>query len=308
MKSITLLVLVCAGAALGQQAEIRGVVAAGAQPQLVQGGFNGLEGPVSAPDGGLYFSEITADRIHKLASNGTISVWREKTNRTNGLFLLKDGRLLAAEGGGPRVISIAPGGAVTALATAYAGKPLRGPNDVMPDNRGGVYFTDPAPRPSPDQAPKERGNVHYIRSGGEVILIDDQIQRPNGLTLSVNGRTLYVDDTEGEHVYAFDVQSDGSVKNKRQFAKLLELEKGSLGMRSRADGMAIDSTGRLYVATAAGIQVIGTRGEHLGILRVPQVARNVAFGGPDRRTLYMTALESLYSVKLLSQGPADRAK
>jgi gluconolactonase len=290
------------------QTEIRGVIAGGQQVQLVKGGFQGLEGPVATPDGGLYFSEINASRIHKLDRNGGISVWRENTNRTNGLFLLKDGRLLGAEGGGPRVISISPSGAVTALATNFGGKPLRGPNDLIVDRKGGVYFTDPAPRPTPDVAPKESGNVYYIRPTGELRLIDDQIRRPNGLTLSLDEKTLYVDDTEGEEVFAFDVENDGSAKNKRPFVKLREPEKGSLGLRSRADGMALDSAGRLYVATAAGIQVIGPRGDHLGIIRVPQAARNVAFGGPGRRTLYMTALESLYSVRLVSQGPADRAK
>ena len=141
-----------------------------------------------------------------------------------------------------------------------------------------------------------------------MLLLDDQIQRPNGISLSIDEKTLYVDDTEGEYVYAFDVQPDGTVKNKRQFAKLREPEKGSLGLRSRADGMALDSKGRLYVATASGIQVIDPRGEYLGTIRVPSVVRNVAFGGPRRQTLYMTALESLYRVQMLSEGPDGRAK
>jgi gluconolactonase len=141
-----------------------------------------------------------------------------------------------------------------------------------------------------------------------VLLLDDQIRRPNGITLSIDEKTLYVDNTEGDQVYAFDVQPDGRVTNKREFAKLIELEKGSLGPRSRGDGMAIDSMGRLYVATAAGIQVIDPRGRHLGIIRVPAVARNVAFAGPKRQMLYMTALESLYRVPMLSEGPAGRSK
>jgi gluconolactonase len=109
-------------------------------------------------------------------------------------------------------------------------------------------------------------------------------------------------------VYAFDIQPDGSATNKRQFVKLLEPEQGSLGLRSRADGMALDSEGRVYVSTAAGIQVIDPRGNHLGIIRLPAVARNLAFAGPDRRTLYLTALNALYRVPTLSSGPADRSK
>lgn len=290
------------------QPEIRDVIRAGTRPQLVKDGFRGLEGPVPTPDGGLYFTALDENRIYKLDRDGKIAVWRENTNRTNGLYLLKDGRLLGAEGNGPRIIAIAPGGTVTALATGYGGKVLRQPNDLIPDRKGGIYFTDPAPRPAPDAAPKEPGNVHYIRPGGEVLLIDDQIARPNGITLSLDGKTLYVDDTEGEYVYSFDVQPDGTARNKRPFVKLHDPEPGSLGLRSRADGMALDSNGRLYVATASGIQVVDPRGNYLGTIRLPSIARNVAFAGPDRRTLYMTAFEALYRVELLSRGPSDRAK
>jgi gluconolactonase len=290
------------------QPAIDGVIAAGAKVELVKGGFQGVEGPVATPDGGLYFSDIGANRTYRLDKNGNISVWRENTNGTNGLFLAKDGRLLGAEGGGHRITAIMPDGRVSALATAFAGKPLRSPNDLIQDKNGGIYFTDPAPRPAPDVAPKESGNVYYLRPNGEVVLIDEQIRRPNGITLSLDEKTLYVDDTEGEYVYAFDVQPDGRVKNKRPFVKLHEPERGSLGLRSRADGMGMDSKGRLYVATASGIQVIDQRGQYLGTIRVPSVVRNVAFGGPRRQILYMTALESLYRVQVLSEGPPGRAK
>ena len=104
------------------------------------------------------------------------------------------------------------------------------------------------------------------------------------------------------------MQPDGRVKNKRPFVKIREPEQGSLGPRSRADGMALDSKGRLYVATASGVQVIGPGGEYLGTIRVPSVVRNLAFGGPRRQILYMTALESLYRVQMLSEGPPGRAK
>ena len=290
------------------QSAIPGVIAEGARVELVRGGFKGLEGPVATPDGGLYFSDIPANLTYKLDASGTISVWRKDTKGSNGLFLAKDGRLLAAESAGPRIVAVTPDGRVSVLATSSGGRPLRAPNDLIADGKGGIYFTDPAPRPAPDVAPKESGNVHYLRPNGEVLLLDAEIRRPNGLTLSLDEKTLYVGNTEGDQVYAFDVQADGRVANKREFAKLLELEKGSLGPRSRADGMALDSTGRLYVSTAAGIQVIDSRGRHLGIIRLPAVARSVAFAGPKRQMLYLTALESLYRVPMLAEGPAGRSK
>jgi gluconolactonase len=313
LRCTGLLVVLFAGAVRAQttppsQPAIDGVIAAGARVEPVRGGFKGLEGPVGLPDGSLYFSDITAGRTYKLDANGTISVWREDTRGTNGLFLMNDGRLLGAESGGARIVAVAPDGRVTPLATAWAGKPLRSPNDLIADRKGGIYFTDPALRPAPNLAPKEPGNLHYIRPTGEVLLLDDQIRRPNGVTLSLDEKTLYVDDTEGEYVYAFDVQPDGRLRNKRPFVKLREPEQGALGPRSRADGMALDSKGRLYVATASGVQVIDPRGQYLGTIRVPSVARNIAFGGPKRQTLYMTALESLYGVSMLASGPEGRAK
>jgi gluconolactonase len=302
IRTLTSLVVVIVWAVVAAaqdppQTAIPNVISAAARVETVRGGFQGVEGPVSASDGTLYFSDIPANRTYKMDPSGAISVWR------------KDGRLIGAEGGGARVVAVTPDGRVTALATQSSGKPLRSPNDLIADKKGGIYFTDPAPRPSPTEAPKEPGNVHYIKPDGKtVLLLDDQIRRPNGITLSIDEKTLYVDDTEGEYVYAFDVQSDGTVKNKRQFVKLRDPEQGSLGLRSRADGMALDSNGRLYVATGSGVQVIDPKGNYLGTIRVPTVVRNVAFGGPKRQTLYMTALDSLYRVQMLSQGPADRAK
>ena len=185
---------------------------------------------------------------------------------------------------------------------------MRQPNDLIADRKGGIYFTDPAPRPAPDVAPEVPGNVHYIRPNGAVLLIDDQIARPNGITLSLDEGTLYVDDTEGEYVYAFDVQPDGSVRNKRQFVKLKDPVPGSRGMRSRADGMALDSEGRLYVATGSGVQVIDRKGQHLGTIRLPVIIRNIAFSGPNRRTMYLTGLTALYRLELVARGPSSRAK
>jgi gluconolactonase len=252
---------------MSSRAAIPGVISGDAVVELVRGGFQRLEGPVTSGDGGLYFSDIAANRTYKLDRNGSVSVWREDTKGANGLFLMNDGRLLAAESA--RIVAVMPDGRVIPVATEAAGKPLRAPNDLIPDKKGGIYFTDPAPRPAPNVAPKEPGNVNYIQPDGTVRLLDDQIARPNGITLSLDERTLYVDDTEGEYVYAFDVQPDGAVRNKRSFVKLREPKEGSLGLRSGADGMALDLMGRLYVATAAGVQVIDRKGQHLGIIRLP---------------------------------------
>jgi gluconolactonase len=316
IRTVSYLVSVIIAAVVGRaqnppprQTSILGVIAAETPVELVRGGFQALEGPVATPDGGLYFSDIEQNRTYKLDANGTITVWRENTNRANGLFLLNNGQLLVAESGGARVISVAPDRLATPLATECGGKPLRAPNDLIPDRKGGIYFTDPGPRYPANVAPTERRNVCYIRPDGEVLLLDDQMVYPNGITLSLDEKTLFVDDSFGEYLYAFDIQSDGRLKNKQPFAKLREPEQWPpWGLRSRADGMATDSGGRLYVTTVSGVQVIAPGGEYLGTIRVPSVVRNLAFSGPGRQTLYMTALESLYRVQMLSKGPLGRAK
>ena len=254
----------------------------------------------------MYFSEIQASRIHLLDRNGAVRVWRENTRDANGLFLTADGVILAAEQGGKRIVAMAPDGRVTPLVTEFGGKPLRSPNDLVQDKSGGIYFTDPA-RSALDvtQGPSR---VLYRRRDGEVLLVDDLMVFPNGITLSLDERTLYVDDSDGHYVYAFDVEPDGRVRNKRAFAQLHDPVQTDRGLRSRADGMAIDAKGRLYVASGSGIQVIDPRGEYLGTIRVPELVRGLAFGGAGRQTLYMAAAGSLYRMRMLSQGPSQRAK
>jgi len=287
---------------------IPSVIAAGTVVEVVRDGFHGLEGPTATSDGGLFFSDVTENRTYELDRYGSISIWRDDTRGANGLYLLPGGLLLAAESTSRRLVAIGSDRQARRIADDCGNRPLRAPNDLIADDKGGVYFTDPLPRPAPDVAPREPGNLCYLRPDDEVVLLDDQIQRPNGLTLSLDGRILYVDDTEGENVYAFDVEANGTVSNKRVFVKLRDLEAGSLGPRSRADGMAIDSVGRLYVATASGVQVIHPAGRYLGTIPVPTVARNLAFSGLDRHTLYVTALETLYRVRLLIDGPPGRSK
>jgi len=286
------------------QAAIAGVVAAGAKVELLKNGLTGAEGPVRTPDGGLYFTDIRASRIYKLDSNGNIAVWRENTGGANGLFLTRDGRLLAAEGDTKRIVAIVPDGTVTPLVTEFGGRPLRSPNDLIMDKKGGIYFSDPAPRGSSDPSP-----VLYRRPDGEVILIDDHFIFPNGVSLSLDEKTLFILDINAEDVYAYDIQPDGSVKNKHPFAKLAGFTKPATGpARSGADGMAIDSKGRLYVTSDIGIQVISPAGSNLGTIAVPTKARNVAFGGPRRHTLYIVGPGELYRLQMLSEGPPGRVK
>jgi gluconolactonase len=277
---------------------IAGVVAPGVAPELVQEGFVFTEGPVGTPDGGLYFSDIRPNRIYHLDPGGKISLVREQTNGANGLALTREGDLLAADGERKPISWPSRDGGVTTVTEGIAGKPFLSPNDVLVDANGGIYITDPGPRPV---VPGRTAYVYYLPAGAkEPIVIDDQIARPNGVTLTRDGKTLIVNDTLGPTVYAYDVQPDGSVKNKRTFAQLRDIPEGK---ESGADGMALDREDRVYVTTVAGVQVFDAAGKYLGTIKVPRQPANAGFAGPDKRVLYITAREGLYRINMLAQGP-----
>ena len=277
---------------------LAGVVAADAQPELVREGFMFTEGPVGTPDGGLFFSDLRANQTFRLDAKGKIAVYRENTNGSNGLALMRNGDLLAAEGDGKRITRITRDKKVSTLTEGAPGKPLLAPNDLIVDAKGGIYFTDPGPRPV---IPGRKVPVYYLPAGhAQPIVVSDEITRPNGLTLTRDGKKLIVDDTVGDTVFQFDVQPDGSAKNKRLFAVLHDV---TAGQDSGADGMALDRAGRVYVTSTTGVQVFDAAGKYLGTIHVPRQPANLAFSGPGKQTLYITAREGLYRLKMAAQGP-----
>jgi gluconolactonase len=306
----TFLALVTFWTANARAAEegLAGIVAPGAKPELVQEGFQFTEGPVSAPDGTLYFSDVRANRIYRLGSDGKAVIFRENSGGANGLALDRAGRLVAVEGGNARIVAITPDGAVMPLAEKSGDKPFIRPNDLILDANGGIYFTDPGPRPMPGLPAAQKPAVYYVRPGGEAVLVNSDITRPNGITLSLDGKTLLVADSLGEDVVAFDVQPDGTLKNRRPFARLRDVMKTATGVQSGADGMAVDRQGRLYVTSSTGIQVFDAKSVYLGTIAVPKKPSNLAFGGQDRKTLYITAGDSLFRLQMAALGPEGRAK
>jgi gluconolactonase len=277
---------------------IPGVLGPGVLPEPVQENFVFTEGPVGTAEGGLYFSDIRANRTYYLDAAGKITVARENTNQANGLALTRAGELLFAEGTSMRITRRNNDGSIATLTEGPPGTPLMRPNDLIMDDRGGIYFTDPGPRPV---VPGRPTYVYYLPSGARSpILIDGSVPRPNGLTLTNDGKTLIVDDTLNPAVFAYDVQSDGTVRNKRA---LLELRDIPAGQESGADGMAIDRDDRLYIATVTGVQVFDVKGQYFGTIKIPRQPANVAFAGPGRQTLYITAREGLYRVRMFARGP-----
>ncbi|MEP7117749.1 MAG: SMP-30/gluconolactonase/LRE family protein [Acidobacteriota bacterium] len=294
---------------------IAGVVAAGAKVEVIKSGFTGTEGPVSLPDGSLIFTETQANRITRIDkdSNAT-SVFLENSNGSNGLGFDAMGRLISVQTtpGQTRIGVVYPKGSVATLTDNFEGKPFGRPNDLVVAKNGGVYFSEPGPNATPGQPPPVPAltpAVYYVSPAGKVSRIADGIERPNGITLSPDEKTLYLNNTGGEYVLAFDVKADGTVGPRRNFAKYAKVTAVPAGgLTSGADGLAIDAAGRVYAVTAAGIEVFSPKGEALGVIPVSVAPQNIAFAGADKKTLYIVGRGSAFKLRMLAEGYQGRAK
>ena len=266
---------------------IAGVVAAGTKVTIVKDGFQSSEGPIAMPDGTTLFTEPGASRVHKIDKSGAITTLLENTNRSNGLALDSKGRLIATTALTIEVLY------PEASKTVLAKMPTR-PNDLVVDKKDGVYFTLPSNKPPV---------VYYIPAGGQPTIVGEA-PGPHGVQLSPDEKTLYSADSGGEYLIAFDVQPDGKLTNRRNFGKY----QGLKSTESHADGIAVDSEGRVYVGIEPGVQVFDKTGKALGLIPTSQRPQNLAFAGPDKKTLYLTGRSALFKVQMLAQGYLGRPK
>jgi gluconolactonase len=270
------------------------------------------EGPTVDRDGTVYFTELVSQRIMKLTAAGVLSTFRESSNGANGLLIDPQGRLVACEGAESQrtgvLVKYKPQitrtdlrtGTVEVLADAYQGKPFVGPNDVTIDGKGRLYFTD-----------LTGGAVYRIDGPGQLerILAAPDIQRPNGIQISPDDTRLYLIEANGaaggaRMIRAYDLRADGTVANMRVHYNFYP--------GRSADGMSIDVQGNLYASagmnqlrgtsetldTKTGVYVISPQGTLLKFIPIQEdFITNNAFGGPDMKTLYVTAGKTLYKVR-----------
>lgn len=294
---------------------IPGVVAGGTPVILIKAGYNSSEGPVAAPDGSLYFSEPSDNKIYRVDADDNITVLFDAKRvddekgerwRLPALAIDAKGRIFACRRAGPGKIGIAivyPPSEAKFVAESYQGKPFVAPNDLSMGKTGDIYFTDPG------QGQDRPHAVFHVKPSGEVLLATDNLDRPNGISLSRDEKVLYVADTRSEYIYAFDVKPDGTLGARRDFAKLKGVHKDAKGViDSGIDGITIDNQGNLYAISHDGIEIFTEKGDALGILSVGTKAQNLAFAGKDGKTLYVTAHGSLFKVQMLAQRYQGRAK
>jgi gluconolactonase len=244
--------------------------------------------------------------------NGGVSVVREHTGEGNGCTLDRQGRLVMCEAANRRMTRMAADGSITPIAERWQDRRLNRPNDVVCRSDGSIYFTDPELNVPREQRELGFAGVFRIAPDGPLHVATDACEYPNGLAFSPDESILYVaisrlDERclrEAERhevcahrrIRAFDVAADGTLSNNRIFADMSSAEPGV------PDGMKVDTGGRVYCTGSGGIWVLDPAGTRLGIIRVPEVPRNLAFGGPDLRTLYITAGDSVYSLETKVQG------
>ncbi len=279
--------------AAGCSSEQPGIVAPGAKVEKLAGGFKFTEGPAVDAEGNVFFTDQPNNRIHKWSVDGKLSIFHERPGRANGLYFNKNGNLLACADLNNQLWSIDMKGKVTVLVKGYKGKKLNGPNDLWIDRKGGIYFTDPFYRRRYwNRGPMEQDgqHVYYLSPNGKkLIRLTNDLVQPNGIIGTPDGKLLYVADIGARKTYVYSINADGTLSNKKLFAT-----EGS-------DGMTIDNEGNVYLTTRA-VLVYNKKGEKIETIEVPEGPANVCFGGKDKRTLFITARTSLYSVRMRVKG------
>ncbi len=286
-----LIALTIASSAFAQE---KSLIAPGATLQKVSGQFTFTEGPAVNRKGDIYFTDQPNDKIWKYDTQGKLSLWMNKTGRSNGLYFDQKGNLIACADEKNELWSITPDKKVTVLMTDLEGKKLNGPNDLWIDPQGGIYFTDPYYQRDywQRQKPEVEGQkLYYLPKGKKTpVVADDQLVKPNGIIGSADGKTLFVADIQGNKTYQYQINTDGSLSDRKLF-----VNQGS-------DGMTLDAEGNLYI-TGKGVFIYNAKGEKIQHIPVDEEwVGNVCFGGKDRNVLFITASKSVYTLPMQVRG------
>jgi len=261
-------------------------------------GFVFTEGPLWHPDGFYYFVDVRSSVLYRIVPGRAPEVVREKTGGGNGTTFDLQGRLVICEGDNRRVARMAADGrAVEVLVDRFEGKRLNRPNDVVCKSDGSIYFTDPGLRVPLAERELAYAGVYRVMPDGVISLVAD-FEYPNGLAFSPDERRLYVANTRwAQYIHVLDLDPSGKMIRRRIFADMSSDETDGV-----PDGMKVDVDGRVYCTGPGGTWVFAPDGARLGIIRTPEVPANLAFGGADLRTLFLTARTSVYTLRVKVPG------
>lgn len=254
--------------------------------------FGFVEGPVWSKQGFLIFSDIFGSKIMKAAAPNQTEIYRNYTHAANGNAMDSEGRLYSCERDGRKVVRLEKDGRVSVIAAEWKGKRLNSPNDVIVRRDGHIYFSDPASKAVLEPMELQFNGVYHVTPQGSISLVDDKLTRPNGVALTPDGRTLYVADSQERKIFAYDLDAAGNTSGKRLFLANID---GS------PDGFRVAENGNLYIA-ARGVAIYDRSGKFLRMIEFPETPANCAFGGPDLKTLFVTARTSVYRVRIDDKG------
>lgn len=284
-------------AAIRAAEPIKGIGPVG-KVELVKDNFQFTEGPTRTPDGSLYFTDIPAETIYQMSLVGTIEVFLKPSKKANGLMYGGNGKLLACQMEGQVVSIDLKSKEVEVLASKYQDKSFNACNDLVIDKQGGIYFTDPR-YGAANPWPQGTEAFYYRAPDGTVTRLGEDIAAPNGIILSPDETTLYVVPSMQRQVAAYPVTAPGKLGPRKVH---FELQQPQDNNNAGGDGLTVDTTGNIYITTGLGIQVVSPAGKLLGIIEIPEHPANVTFGGPESKTLYITARKGLYRCEMEATG------
>ena len=274
------------------------------KPELLVTGFVFTEGPLWHPDEVLYVSDVDAQIHYKvqLGEKVVTEVIRTSSDGANGAVFDKNGCLVICEQDARRVVRYELDGSITVLVDNYGGKHLNRSNDIILHHDGSLYFTDPDKK-GLEESDKELGfaSIFRINLDGDLVLLANDMNHPNGLGFSVDGKTLYVSNSRPDpHLHAYSVDSSGLLINSRIVA---EMPYGILGELSGVpDGLKLDAEGNIYVTGPGGIWIWDKYEEFLGVIELPELPANIGWGGIDNCTMFVTARTSVYTFEMTTPG------
>lgn len=265
--------------------------------ELIADGFQFTEGPYWRDEGDLVFSDIPANTVYRWAPGADTTAFQEPSGHSNGITADGQGRLLLAQHDG-HIARIDDAGDVEPLVSEYEGQRLNSPNDLVVASDGAIYFTDPPYGVDEEERELDFSGVYrYQPNDGTLELLTQEYDRPNGITFSPDESTLYVNDSEATAIWAYDVADDGTLSNGRSFAGPSDAD-----AEGTTDGMKVDTDGNLYTTGPGGVWIYTPEGNLLDRIDVPVPPTNLAFGGEDDATLYITARQHVYRIELNASG------